>query len=113
MYIFPLLKVVKGQEKDYRGHRFDDQSLKPSKKVCQVNDGVRNVHVTPIVVLSTSVLSPKKHVHHQDVHSNNEFPQSRNTPGTQQTILSLSEVMQRGSFRGKQYELPHKANVIG
>ena len=52
------------------------------------------------------------HVYHQDIHFDNEFPQSRSTPGTQ-AILSLSEIIKRGSSRGKPYQLSTNSNVLG
>ena len=50
--------------------------------MCQAKSGVRNVHVPPIEGLYTPVLSQPGHVHNQDIHFDNEFPESRSTPGT-------------------------------
>ena len=57
MYGGPLLKKIKGQKNAYRRQRSNYPSLEPSKKVCQVQDWVRNILTVPIVAPSTPVFS--------------------------------------------------------
>ena len=83
MYIFPLLKEVKDQGKEYRGYKSDDPPLKPPKEVCHAKHGIRNVQVIPILTLFTPVFNQTGHVHHQDVCFHNKFTLNRSTPGTQ------------------------------
>ena len=80
MFICLLLKEVKCHEKDYKGYRFNDPSLNPSKKMCQIKDGVRNVQVTPIGALFIPVFNQIGHVYHQNKTFDNEFSCGKNTP---------------------------------
>ena len=73
MYICPLLKEVKNQEKEYRGYRYDGPSSKPSEKVCQVKGQVRDVQTTSIVGMSTPVLSLMGYVYQQNVCFDDDF----------------------------------------
>ena len=111
MYTCPLLKEVKNQGKDYRCYRYDNPSLKPPKKVHQVRGGVRNIQVNSVVGLSTPVFIQTGHIYHQDICFDNEFPQSRSTPGTLQAILTFSEISQSSYMRCNAYQLSTEGNV--
>ena len=68
MFICPLLKEVKNQEKDYRGYRYNDPSLKFPELIHQVKGGVINTQISPTVGPSTPMLSQTGHVYQQNVH---------------------------------------------
>ena len=54
--ICSLLKQVKDQEKEYKDCKSGDPFLRPSQKVCQVKDRVKDIQVIPVVMLSAPVL---------------------------------------------------------
>ena len=69
-------------------------SLGYSKMAFQVQNGVRNIQKTPVVVMSISIFCQMDNMHYQDEHSDSEFQQSNSTSGTQQAMLNLSETHQ-------------------
>ena len=83
LFICPLLRGRKGQEKDYRGCKSNDPSLDYSEMDHEVRGNVRNAQVHQVIAPPTPVIDPSEHLTPQDLHFDTGFPWGRSTPGIQ------------------------------
>ena len=67
LYICPLLRSMKCQEKDYRGYKSDDLSLGCLKMGHKIRTNTWNIQVFPVIVLPTSLVGPPEYSYLQDV----------------------------------------------
>ena len=109
MFISQLSKDTRGQEQEYKDYKSNDPFLDNSKAVHKVNNRDRNIHVTPVITLSTLMFNPAYHEHPQ-VHFYTEFPWNRSTPKVQ-VMLTLNEVSMLGILKDGQYQPTHLENI--
>ena len=58
LYICPLLKNSKGQEKDYKGYKYDEPVLGYAQVSHEPRNNVVKAQVSSVIALTTSIISP-------------------------------------------------------
>ena len=106
-YMCLILKGGKKLERYNKGYKYDNHP----EQLPLINDRTRNIQITPIVGLCTTISNQISHTEQQNICFGDEFPQGKITHRTQQAVLGYHNISLRGSLRNSQYHLPTRSNV--